>query len=151
MSEVEIQFARCWTPEGLAHDLPPPTPATEGAAAVDLKSSIATVIYPGLRRRIPLGFAVAIPTGYVGLLLPRSGMASKHGVTLVNSPGVIDPDYRGQLYAALINHSEEQYFIRVGQRIAQLIAVPTPTMRLVEVERLTRTDRGDGGFGSTGD
>jgi len=100
--------------------------------------------------KIPLGFCVEIPIGYEGQVRPRSGLASKHGLTLPNSPGTVDADYRGEMFVALINLSESPYEIQHGDRIAQMIIAPVTRAALIEVDELSPTPRGDGGFGSTG-
>ena len=100
--------------------------------------------------KIPLGFAVEIPPGYEGQVRPRSGLASKHGLTLPNTPGTVDSDYRGEMFVALINLSHEPYEIQHADRIAQMVIAPVTRAALVEVDELSSTDRGGGGFGSTG-
>ncbi len=100
--------------------------------------------------KIPLGFCVEIPPGYEGQVRPRSGLASKHGLTLPNSPGTVDSDYRGEMFVALINLSDEPYEIQHGDRIAQMVIAPVTRAALVEVDELSATGRGEGGFGSTG-
>jgi dUTP pyrophosphatase len=107
-------------------------------------------LLPGARALVPTGFALELPPGYEAQVRPRSGLALKHGVTLLNSPGTIDPDYRGELMVILINHGTEPFFVRRGDRIAQLVIAPVAHVAIVSVEALGVTDRGDGGFGSTG-
>ena len=107
-------------------------------------------LLPGARALIPTGLALELPGGYEAQVRPRSGLALKHGVTLLNSPGTIDPDYRGELMVILINHGTEPFFVRRGDRIAQLVIAPVAHVAIVSVEALGVTDRGDGGFGSTG-
>ena len=99
---------------------------------------------------VPTGIAVAIPHGYAGLVAPRSGLAARHGISVVNGPGVVDSGYRGEIGAILINHGSEEIRIRRGDRIAQLVVVAVPQISLEEVDDLAETDRGSGGFGSTG-
>lgn len=105
---------------------------------------------PGAIAKIPLGFAVAIPPGFEGQVRPRSGLASKHGVTVPNAPGTVDADYRGEMFVALINLGRLPYTVRHGDRIAQLVIAPVAHARVVEADELTETARGAGGFGSTG-
>ena len=107
-------------------------------------------IAPGEIVKIPLGFAVAIAAGYEGQVRPRSGLATKHGITLPNAPGTVDADYRGEMFVALINLGREPYTVHHGDRIAQLVIAPVVSVTIVEVEELDATDRGAGGFGSTG-
>ncbi len=136
----------------IGRDIPLPYYATSGAAAVDLHACIdEDIIIPaGGRVVIPTGIAAAIPDGYVGILANRSSMGVKHGITLANSIGVIDSDYRGQIHAALYNTTDTPYTVRPCDRIAQLMVVPVlcPTIRVVDT--LPETERGTGGFGSTG-
>ena len=136
----------------IGRDIPLPYYATAGAAALDLHACIEedTVIPPHGRVMIPTGIAAAIPEGHVGILANRSSMGVKHGITLANSIGVIDSDYRGQIHAALYNTTDTPYTVRPCDRIAQLMVVPVacPTIRLVD--ELSETERGEGGFGSTG-
>ena len=101
-------------------------------------------------RLIPTGFALEIPVGYEAQVRPRSGLAIKHGVTLLNTPGTIDADYRGELMVILINHGSEPFLVRRGDRIAQLVIAPVAQVAVVAVDALTDTERGQGGFGSTG-
>jgi dUTP pyrophosphatase len=116
------------------------------AAAIDAPITIA----PGQRHAIDTGLAFAIPAGYEGQVRPRSGLALKHGVTLVNSPGTIDADYRGTVKVIAINHGHEPFVVNPGERIAQLVIAPVTQAELVEVTELSATERGAGGFGSTG-
>jgi dUTP pyrophosphatase len=131
-------------------ELPVPAPANIGDAGVDLHTRIELLIPPGGRVTCPTGLAVAIPEGWAGLVLPRSGHAHRLGVGLVNSPGLIDSGYRGEISVVLINHGSEQAHFSRGDRIAQLAIVPTPTVEWVEVTDLDETERGVGGFGSSG-
>jgi dUTP pyrophosphatase len=130
--------------------LPLPVYAEPGDAGLDLRASEAASIAPGERRLVPTGLAVAIPEGYAGLVLPRSGLAKQKGVTVLNAPGLIDSGYRGELKVLLINHGAEAIGIERGERIAQLVIQPVARARLVEAERLPDSSRGMGGFGSTG-
>jgi dUTP pyrophosphatase len=137
-------------PEGA--DLPLPQRMTEHAAGFDLCAAVSesVVLEVGEIRLIPCGFAMALPQGYEAQIRPRSGLASKHGVTLVNSPGTIDSDYRGQVQTPLINLGRQPFVIQRGMRIAQMLIVPVPAVELVESNDLNQTARGTGGFGHTG-
>ena len=130
--------------------LPPPVYATEGAAGMDVVSAVDTILEPGARAAIETGFAIAIPAGYEVQVRPRSGLALKHGVTCLNTPGTIDSDYRGEMQVILINHGREPFVIARGDRIAQLVPAPVQRAVLGEVDTLDDTTRGSGGFGSTG-
>jgi len=122
-----------------------------GDAGLDLCSAVDVVVEPGERVMIPTGVAVAIPDGHAGLVLPRSGLASKQGLTMANSPGLIDAGYRGEVICAAVNlDREEAVKILVGDRIAQLVIVEIPTVAPTWVEELPASTRGEGGFGSTG-
>jgi dUTP pyrophosphatase len=122
-----------------------------GDAGLDLCSAVDVVIEPGERVMIPTGVAVAIPDGHAGLVLPRSGLASKHGLTMANSPGLIDAGYRGEVICAAVNlDREEAVKILVGDRIAQLVIVELPNVAPIWVEELPASTRGESGFGSTG-
>ena len=130
--------------------LPQPAYATEGAAGMDVVSAVDATLAPGARAAIPTGFAIAIPAGYEVQVRPRSGLALKHGVTCLNTPGTIDSDYRGEVQVILINHGQAPFAIARGDRIAQLVPAPVQRAVLDEVETLEDTARGSGGFGSTG-
>ena len=121
-----------------------------GDAGADLSASEEHTIEPGETVLVGTGLSMAIPQGYAGFVLPRSGLAIKHGVTVANAPGLIDSGYRGELRVGLINHSDSTFVIGVGDRIAQLVVMSVETPEFVEVEGLDDTDRGAGGFGSTG-
>jgi dUTP pyrophosphatase len=123
-----------------------------GAAGLDLSAAIDEPIElrPGERRMVATGLAVAIPPGFEGSVRPRSGLARDHGVTLVNSPGTVDSDYRGPLAVIVINHGSAAFTIKPGERIAQMVIAPVAHAEVVEVEELSDTARGAGGFGSTG-
>ncbi len=127
-----------------------PTYAREGDAGLDLQAAEATTIEPGARALVPTGLAVAIPSGYAGFVLPRSGLALRHGLTLLNTPGLIDAGYRGEIKVLLINHDRSAVTIAHGERIAQLVLQRVEHADLVEVDELPATARGEGGFGSTG-
>jgi dUTP pyrophosphatase len=139
-------------PHGVGLDLP--APQTEGAAGADLRAALGPdevlILEPGKRMLVPCGFAMALPRGYEAQVRPRSGLAAKHGVTVLNAPGTIDADYRGEIQVILINHGEEGFPIRRGDRIAQMVVAPVTQARFVAVTRLEETPRGGGGFGSTG-
>jgi dUTP pyrophosphatase len=122
-----------------------------GDAGLDLSSRVDMVLEPGARAAVPTGIAIAIPPGYAGLVLPRSGLAAKHGISLVNSPGLIDSGYRGEVAVILINTDKtESFAISRGDRIAQLVIQRVEETQLVAVPDLDETSRGAGGFGSTG-
>ena len=125
---------------------------TPGAAGFDLPAAVdgPVTLEPGGYRRIPTGFAVAIPPGHEGQVRPRSGLAARHGVTLLNSPGTIVADYRGEVQVIVVNHGREPFVVERGMRIAQLVISQLIEVALQEVQCLPDTHRGDGGFGSTG-
>ncbi|MCC6385440.1 MAG: dUTP diphosphatase [Bacteroidia bacterium] len=131
-----------------------PLPAYETihAAGMDLKAELNEPITlpPGVWKLVPTGLFIEIPAGYEGQVRPRSGLAFKHGVTVLNAPGTIDADYRGELKVLLINHSAQPYTIEDGERIAQLVVASYEQVEWTEVEKLVETERGRGGFGSTG-
>lgn len=133
-------------------ELPLPAYAKPGDAGVDLRATEAVTLLPGGGRAlVPTGVAVAIPRGYAGFVQPRSGLALKHGVTVLNTPGLIDADYRGELKVLLINTDPaEPFVIERGERIAQLVIQAVEHVDFVEVDELDETERGDGGFGHTG-
>jgi dUTP pyrophosphatase len=125
---------------------------TEHAAGLDLCAAVAekVVLAAGEITLVPCGFCMAIPPGYEAQVRPRSGLASKFGVTLPNSPGTIDADYRGEVFVPLINHGRDHFVIERGMRIAQMLILPVPPVEVVEVDDLDPTPRGQGGFGHTG-
>jgi dUTP pyrophosphatase len=128
-----------------------PTRAHSGDAGLDLSACEAVTIGAGERATVGTGIAVAIPEDHTGLVVPRSGLAMRHGLTIVNTPGVIDTGYRGEVRVILLNTDREQAFtVEPGMRIAQLLVVPARAVEVVEVRELTETARGDGGFGSSG-
>ena len=133
-------------------DLPLPARMTPEAAGFDLRAAVAApvAIAPGEIRVVPCGFAMAVPRGYEAQVRPRSGLASRHGVTLVNSPGTIDSDYRGEVMVPLVNHGRAAFTVERGMRVAQMLVLPVPPVALVEVDELDDTGRGSGGFGHTG-
>jgi dUTP pyrophosphatase len=133
-------------------DLPLPMRMTEQAAGFDLHAAVRgkVVLKPREIRLIACGFAMAIPHGYEAQVRPRSGLASKFGVTMVNAPGTIDSDYRGEVHVPLINLGRKSFTIERGMRIAQMLILPVPKVKLVAVKELDETRRGKGGFGHTG-
>ena len=143
---VRIQIARL--PHG--EDLPVPSYATPGAAGMDVVAAEDLDLAPGQRHAVATGFRVAIPEGYEIQVRPRSGLAFKHGISVPNTPGTIDSDFRGELKILLINHGTEPFAIRRGDRIAQLVPAAVTLASFDEVEELDDTHRGAGGFGSTG-
>ena len=148
MTKITLDVQRL--PHGAG--LPLPEPATELAAGVDLVAAIDDTITlaPGERRIIPTGLAIALPPGYEAQIRARSGLAAKNGITLVNSPGTIDADYRGEIGAILINHGQETFTVERGMRIAQMVVAPVTGFTWNEQEELGETARGADGFGSTG-
>ena len=143
---IRIQIARLPHGEGL----PLPSYATPGAAGMDVVAAEDFDLAPGARHAVATGFRVAIPEGYEIQVRPRSGLAFKHGVSVPNTPGTIDSDYRGELKVLVINHGSEPFAIRRGERIAQLVPAVVTLAAFDEVDELSETDRGHGGFGSTG-
>jgi dUTP pyrophosphatase len=135
-----------------AADVPLPRKMTTDAAGFDLHAAVteATTLEVGRIMLIPCGFSMALPKGYEAQVRPRSGLAAKHGVTLINAPGTIDADYRGQVQVPLINLGQAPFVIERGMRIAQMLIAPVPRVEIVEVQELDRTERGHGGFGHTG-
>ena len=133
-----------------ALDLPLPAYATAGSAGLDLRAAETLTLKPGMRALVPTGVAIALPNGFEAQVRPRSGLAVKHGVTVLNAPGTIDADYRGEIKVPLINHGQEDFVIARGDRIAQMVITPVTTAELVEVASLDETARGAGGFGSSG-
>jgi len=135
-------------------DLPLPAYETAHAAGMDLRAAVPEdeplVLRPGSRFPVPTGLAFALPEGFEAQVRPRSGLAAKHGVTCLNTPGTIDADYRGEVKVILVNLGEEAFTIRRGDRIAQLVIAPVVQARWTEVAELSETARGEGGFGSTG-
>jgi len=135
-------------------DLPLPAYESANAAGMDLRAAVPAdsplTLRPGDRHAVPTGLAMAIPPGFEGQVRPRSGLALRHGVTCLNSPGTIDADYRGEVMVILVNHGPEAFTVRRGERIAQLLISPVVQANWREVESLDETARGRGGFGSTG-
>jgi len=145
-----LQVPLCRLPHG--HDLPLPRYASEDAAGLDLLAAIdePVELAPGMRKLIPTGISIALPRGYEAQVRPRSGLALKHGIGLLNSPGTIDADYRGEIAVILINHGEASFAIARGDRIAQLVVAPVTRLAWAESEKLPDSARGAAGFGSTG-
>lgn len=142
---IELQVTR------LRDDAELPSRAYPGDAGLDLVSCEHVTLAPGERAMVGTGIAVAIPEGYAGLVTPRSGLAARHGVSVVNAPGLIDSGYRGELKAILLNTDlREPFTVEPGMRIAQLVVVPAPPVGLTEVGSLTESARGEDGFGSSG-
>lgn len=146
MTDIPVQVRRLPHGEGL--DLP--QYATEGAAGMDVVSAEDVTLPPGARHAVATGLALAIPPGYEIQVRPRSGLALKHGISVPNTPGTIDSDYRGELKVILINHGSQPFAIARGDRVAQLVLAPVTRAFWQEVSELEDTARGSGGFGSTG-
>lgn len=134
--------------------LEPPKQQTAGAAGLDLPAALGhgeeLVLEPGARAMVPTGFSIALPAGYEAQIRPRSGLAARHGITVLNAPGTVDADYRGEVKVILINHGHEPFTIRRGERIAQMVVAQVVAVQFTEVEVLDDTERGTGGHGSTG-
>ena len=143
---IEIELQRLSHGNGL----PVPSYATDGAAGLDVVAAEELTLAPGERHAVATGFAIAIPPGYEVQVRPRSGLALKHGITCLNTPGTIDEDYRGEVKVILANLGSEPFEVRRGERIAQLVPAPVLKADFHEVEELSETSRGAGGFGSTG-
>lgn len=146
LSPIRIAILRL--PNG--EDLPLPAYATSGSAGMDVLSAESLILQPGARGAVSTGFALGIPEGYEVQVRPRSGLALKHGITCLNTPGTIDSDYRGEVKVILANLGNEEFSIARGDRIAQLVPAPVQHTLLIEVTELDDTARGSGGFGSTG-
>lgn len=146
LPEIEIRLMRLPHGEGL----PTPSYATDGAAGMDAVAAESLTLAPGARHAVATGFAIAIPEGYEVQVRPRSGLALKHGITCLNTPGTIDSDYRGEVKVILANLGSEPFEIVRGERIAQLVPAPVQRARFAEGDSLDETVRGAGGFGSTG-
>ena len=145
---IKVLIKRLAGAEGLAM----PVRMTEHAAGFDLCAAVRenVAIGPGEIKLIPCGFAMAVPPGYEAQVRPRSGLSTKFGITMINAPGTIDADYRGEVHVPLINHGKAAFTVERGMRIAQMLILPVPPVDLVEVESLDETARGQGGFGHTG-
>ena len=148
MSSIKVLITRC--PHNA--DLPLPAYATAQSAGMDLAAAVdaAVLLVPGASTVIPTGLAISLPAGYEAQVRPRSGLAANNGITVLNTPGTIDADYRGELKVILINLGAEDFLIERGMRIAQMVIAPVTQVHLTEVDTLLQTDRGTGGFGSTG-
>ncbi len=145
-NDIPVRLKRLPHGEGLEL----PRYATTGAAGMDVVSAEAVTIAPGARHAVATGLAVAIPAGFEIQVRPRSGLALKHGITVPNTPGTIDSDYRGELKVILINHGTEPFAIQRGDRVAQLVLAAVTRAGWIEAPELDETERGEGGFGSTG-
>ena len=145
---ITVKIKRLAGSEGLAM----PTRMTEHAAGFDLHAAVKepVTLGPGEIRLIPCGFAMALPPGYEAQVRPRSGLATRHGITMINTPGTIDADYRGEVQVPMINLGRVEFVVERGMRIAQMLVLPVPAVKIVEVEELDETSRGTGGFGHTG-
>lgn len=143
---TSVRIARLGHGDGL----PLPSYETSGAAGMDLRAAEKTVLQPGARYLMPTGFAIALPPGFEAQVRPRSGLAVKHGVTVLNAPGTIDSDYRGEIKVPLINHGQQDFVIARGDRIAQMVIAAVAQACWVEAEVLDDTPRGVAGFGSSG-
>ena len=135
-----------------AEDLPLPSYESEFAAGMDIRAALENpiILQPGERQLIPSGLKMAMPQGYEAQIRPRSGLAYRHGITMLNTPGTIDADYRGELKMLAVNLGDEKFNVNHGDRIAQMVIAPVIQAEINEVEALSATERGDGGFGSTG-
>ena len=133
-------------------DLPFPTYQTKDSVGMDLHAAVTgeTKVVPGVVTTIPCGFAIALPSGYEAQIRPRSGLAAKHAISLANTPGTIDPDYRGEVKVLLVNLGLEPFIVTRGMRIAQMVVMPVPRVAWAVVDELPPTPRGEGGFGHTG-
>ena len=147
-----IDIKLTWFDHGRGLELPKQQSA--GAAGVDILAALGIdetlTIAPGARAIVPCGFAMALPEGFEAQVRPRSGLAAKHGVTVLNAPGTIDADYRGEVKVILVNHGQHDFDIKRGDRIAQMVVAPVVAVRFAQEETLDATERGSGGFGSTG-
>lgn len=149
MTELSIRISRV---PGTGTDVPLPAYETEGAAGMDIRAVVnePVIIPPGETRLVPAGFRVEIPAGYEGQVRPRSGLAIREGIGILNSPGTIDSDYRGEVKVILSNFGASPFTVRRGERIAQLVITPVTRARWIESEDVGQTARGSGGFGHTG-
>ena len=147
---VKVDITQLPHAEGLAL----PAYQSADAAGLDLLAAVPAetplVLTPGKHAMVPTGLTIALPSGYEAQVRPRSGLAAKHGVTVLNSPGTVDADYRGEINVILINHGAAPFEVRRGERIAQMVIAPVVQAQLIKVYTLSTTDRGSGGFGSTG-
>ena len=149
---LDVSIALTWLVHG--QGLPLPVRQTALAAGMDLAAALhleeELILQPGMRALVPCGFAMALPAGYEGQVRPRSGLAARHGVTVLNAPGTVDADYRGEVQVVLINLGQEPFAIRRGDRIAQLVVASVSAASFHVVSSLETTERGENGFGSTG-
>ena len=149
-ASVKVEILQLPHGEGLAL----PAYQSAHAAGLDLLAAVPEgsplILAPGARAQVPTGLSIALPSGYEAQVRPRSGLAAKHGITVLNAPGTIDADYRGEIGVLLINHGDAPFAIRRGERIAQLVIAAVARAELVPTSSLSATDRGSGGFGSTG-
>lgn len=147
-----VSIGLSWLDHGRGLELP--RQQTAGAAGMDLPAALdpgeTVEIAPGAVSMIPTGFAIALPEGYEAQIRPRSGLAARHGVTVLNAPGTVDADYRGEVKVMLINHGTAPFKVRRGDRIAQMVIAPVTAVRFEEKDALDETERGSGGHGSTG-
>jgi len=152
MEPARVSIGLRWLEHGKG--LEAPRQQTAGAAGMDLAAALEAgtelVLPPGGRALVPTGFAIALPQGYEAQIRPRSGLAAKHGVTVLNAPGTIDADYRGEVKIILVNHGSEPFAVGRGDRVAQLVVAPVTAITFSEMETLDDTERGTGGHGSTG-
>ena len=144
MNKLDVNITK------LCDDVTIPSYTRDGDAGLDLVSTSDVRIAPGARAIVPTGLAIEIPRGYAGYVQPRSGLALKHGITVLNTPGLIDSNYRGELKVILLNTGDEAFEVKKGDRIAQLVILAVPTVRLHCVDALSDSDRGTQGFGSSG-
>jgi dUTP pyrophosphatase len=149
-AKIQVDIRQLPHAEGLAL----PAYQTAEAAGLDLLAAVPVetplILPPGKYAMVPTGLTIALPPGFEAQVRPRSGLAAKHGVTVLNSPGTVDADYRGEINVLLINHGDAPFPIRRGERIAQMVIAPVVQAQLVAAEQLSATERGSGGFGSTG-
>ena len=149
-AKIQVDIRQLPHAEGLAL----PAYQTAEAAGLDLLAAVPAetplILPPGKYAMVPTGLTIALPPGFEAQVRPRSGLAAKHGVTVLNSPGTVDADYRGEINVLLINHGDAPFPIRRGERIAQMVIAPVVQAQLVAAEQLSTTERGSGGFGSTG-
>lgn len=148
MKQPEVQFQKL----DHAKDLQLPSYESDQAAGMDIRAALENPVelQPGKRTLIPTGFKIELPRGYEAQIRPRSGLAYRHGITMLNTPGTIDSDYRGEVKVLAVNLGEETYTIRHGDRIAQMVIAPVTRVKVISAESLMETERGDGGFGSSG-
>ncbi|MEM6339009.1 MAG: dUTP diphosphatase [Pseudomonadota bacterium] len=148
IKDLQVKITQCES----AKDLSLPSYATKGSSGLDLCANVSSpiVLEPMMRELIPTGISIALPVGFEAQVRPRSGLAIKHGITVLNTPGTIDSDYRGEIRIILINVSQQQFTIERGMRIAQMVIQPVTQVFLKLVKNLDETQRGVGGFGSTG-